>query len=115
MSTTTRFFIIASAFFLNLFSSIAMANEEVKNPRLVACATPTYEEKSIRRDEEGIVKLALRIGVDGKVLDAKLLTSSGFANLDKASLSAVQGCSFTASMAESPMTWSNISFNWILN
>lgn len=115
MSTTTRFLSIASALLLSLVSSASMANEEVKTARLVACATPTYEEKSILKDEEGIVKLALRIGVDGKVLDAKLLTSSGFANLDKASLSAVQGCSFTANLSEAAATWSNISFNWILN
>ena len=115
MSTTTRFLSIASALLLSVISTVAMANEEVKTPRLVTCATPTYEEKSILKDEEGIVKLALRIGSDGKVLDAKLLTSSGFANLDKASLSAVQGCSFTANMPEAAAAWSNISFNWILN
>lgn len=115
MSTTTRFLTITSAFLLSFISSVAMATEEIKTPRLIACATPTYEEKSIRRDEEGIVKLALRIGVDGKVLDAKLLSSSGFANLDKATLSAVQGCSFTSNTLEMPTTWSNISFNWILN
>ena len=115
MSTTTRFLPIASALLLSVISTVAMANEEVKTPRLVTCATPTYEEKSILKDEEGIVKLALRIGSDGKVLDAKLLTSSGFANLDKASLSAVQGCSFTANVPEATATWSNISFNWILN
>ena len=115
MSTTTRFLIVTSAFFLSLISPFAMANDEVKTPRLVTCATPTYEEKSIIKDEEGMVKLALRIGADGKVLDAKLLTSSGFANLDKASLSAVQGCSFTANVPEATATWSNISFNWILN
>ena len=113
MFTTTRFLSFASVLLLNLTSSIAMANEEVKAPSLVACAAPTYADKSIVRDEEGIVKLALRIGVDGKVVDAKVLTSSGFANLDKASLNAVKECSFTANTLDS--IWANISFNWILN
>jgi TonB family protein len=113
MSTTTRFSSIASAVLFTLISNVALANEEIKAPSLVTCATPTYAEKSIIKDEEGIVKLALRIGVDGKVVDAKVLTSSGFANLDKASLSAVQDCSFTANASDS--VWANISFNWILN
>lgn len=113
MSTTTRFLSLASVLLLSLMSSVAMANEGIKTPRLIACTTPTYEDKSIVREEEGIVKLALRIGVDGKVVDAKVLTSSGFANLDKASLNAVQGCNFTANMSDS--VWANISYNWILN
>ena len=46
MSTTTRFLPIASALLLSVISTVAMANEEVKTPRLVTCATPTYEEKS---------------------------------------------------------------------
>lgn len=113
MSTTTRFFSVTSALLLSLMSNVALANEEINAPRLVACTTPEYAEKSIIRDEEGVVKLALRIDVDGKVVDAKVLTSSGFANLDKASLSAVQGCSFTANVSDS--IWANISYNWILN
>ena len=57
MSTTTRFLPIASALLLSVISTVAMANEEVKTPRLVTCATPTYEEKSILKDEEGIANL----------------------------------------------------------
>jgi protein TonB len=115
MSTTLRLSFIVSTLLLSLTSTVAMADEDVKAPRLVACATPTYEDKFITREEEGIVKLALQIGADGKVVDAKIVNSSGFANLDKASLSAVHGCSFTASTTEASLTPSNISFKWVLN
>lgn len=115
MSTTSRLFFIVSALLMSLTSTVAKADEDVNTPRLVACANPTYDEKSIKKEEEGIVKLALQIGADGKVTDAKLLSSSGYPNLDRASLSAVQGCSFTASTIETPSTTSNISFKWVLN
>ena len=115
MSTTLRLSFIVSTLLLSLTSTVAMADEDVKAPRLVACATPTYEDKFITREEEGIVKLALQIGADGKVVDAKIVNSSGFANLDKASLSAVHGCSFTANTTETSLTPSNISFKWVLN
>ncbi len=115
MSTTLRLSFIVSTLLLSLTSTVAMADEDVQAPRLVACATPTYEDKFIAREEEGIVKLALQIGADGKVVDAKIVNSSGFANLDKASLSAVHGCSFTASTTETSLTPSNISFKWVLN
>lgn len=115
MSSTSRLSFLAAALFMSLTSPYTMADEGVKTPRLVACAKPAYDEKSITKEEEGIVKLALQIGANGKVMDAKLLSSSGYANLDKASLSAVQGCSFTVSATDAPLTPSNISFNWILN
>ena len=115
MSTPSGLSFIFSALLVSLTSTMAMADEDVKAPRLLACAKPAYEEKSITREEEGIVKLALQISADGKVVQAKLVSSSGYANLDKASLNAVQGCSFTASATEAPLTPSNISFNWVLN
>ncbi|MES2047390.1 MAG: energy transducer TonB [Pseudomonadota bacterium] len=115
MSSPSGLSFIFSALLVSLTSPMAMADEDLKMPRLVACAKPAYEEKSITREEEGIVKLAVQIGADGKVRDAKLLSSSGYPNLDKASLSAVQSCSFTASVTDAPLTPSHISFNWVLN
>ncbi|MDO9191307.1 MAG: energy transducer TonB [Undibacterium sp.] len=116
MFATTRFSSVVTALLLTFFSASAMADEAAKVDHVLACSKPSYDDRSIINDEEGIVKLALLVGADGKVVDAKLLASSGYSNLDKASIRAVQGCSVKPSIPEAPASsWANVSFNWILN
>ncbi len=47
---------------------------------------PSYPPASIRLGEEATVTFELRIGVDGRVRDSRLLRSSGSARLDAAAL-----------------------------
>ncbi|MBR0674257.1 energy transducer TonB [Roseomonas soli] len=53
-------------------------------------APPDYPAESRRRGEEGVVRLALRIGSDGRVEGAEVTDSSGYAALDRAALEAVR-------------------------
>ena len=115
MSITTRLSFAVSALLLTLFSAAAMADEAPKAEHVLACNKPVYQDRAITNEEEGTVKLSLVVGADGKVTDAKVLASSGYSSLDKASLRAVQGCSIKPSLPEAPMTLANVSFNWVLN
>ncbi|MCU0760641.1 MAG: energy transducer TonB [Steroidobacteraceae bacterium] len=54
---------------------------------------PPYPAASVRFGEEGTVTLELRVGRDGRVLDARVLRSSGYPRLD------------AAAIAESRHTW----------
>lgn len=47
---------------------------------------PAYPPGSIRLEETGVVELELRIGVDGRVRDARVLRSSGYPRLDRAAV-----------------------------
>jgi protein TonB len=47
---------------------------------------PAYPTGSIRMEETGVVELELRIGLDGRVRDARVLRSSGHARLDRAAI-----------------------------
>lgn len=120
MSTTTRLATLVSAAVFTLASAAAMATEDDKVSSVFTCDALTYDERSLSLEEEGIVKLALQIGAGGKVMDAKLLSSSGYANLDKASLNSVQGCSLKSvalngqETPATPMTWSNVNITWVL-
>jgi periplasmic protein TonB len=115
MSATTRLYSVASALLLTFFSLNAMANEATKMDHVLACDKPVYQDRFITNSEEGTVKLSLLLGTDGKVVEAKVLESSGYTSLDKASLRATQGCSVKPGVPDAPMTWANVSFNWVLN
>lgn len=53
-------------------------------------APPDYPAESRRRGEEGVVRLTLRIGSDGRVESAEVTGSSGYPALDRAALDAVR-------------------------
>jgi protein TonB len=59
-----------------------------------ACKEPDYPAVSERLGETGSVTLQLLVGVDGKVTDSKVQTSSGFERLDKAAQAALSRCKF---------------------
>lgn len=53
-------------------------------------APPAYPAESRRRGEEGLVRLILRIGPDGRVMQAEVETGSGYPALDRAALDAAR-------------------------
>lgn len=66
-------------------------------PLAGACPPPEYPWESIRRGQEGVVRLRLRIGRDGAVLEVSVETSSGFPRLDEAARAAVARWRFVPS------------------
>lgn len=81
------------------------------------CALPAYPPRAARNGEEGVVTLALLIGTDGKVSDAKVQRSSGFRDLDRAAIAALSMCKFkpaTANGVAQP-AWGNIAYAWKLD
>jgi periplasmic protein TonB len=60
-----------------------------------SCERPTYPIISKRAGEEGRVVLEFVIGVDGRVLQSKIASSSGFPRLDEAARSALSKCQFS--------------------
>ncbi|SEQ02906.1 outer membrane transport energization protein TonB (TC 2.C.1.1.1) [Solimonas aquatica] len=59
------------------------------------CREPEYPAISQRLNETGSVVLQLLVGVDGKVTEAKVETSSGYPRLDEAAKRALSLCKFT--------------------
>lgn len=47
---------------------------------------PIYPSASIRKEEQGTVLVSVRVGVNGRVIEARLERSSGYADLDKSAL-----------------------------
>uniref|UniRef100_UPI001E2FA5EB energy transducer TonB n=1 Tax=Roseomonas rosulenta TaxID=2748667 RepID=UPI001E2FA5EB len=61
-------------------------------------APPDYPPESRRRGEEGVVRLALRVGSDGSVEAAEVAVSSGHPRLDQAAVEAARRWRFRPAM-----------------
>jgi periplasmic protein TonB len=81
------------------------------------CDTPAYPTSAARNGESGTVVLALLVGADGRVRDARVDKSSGYRDLDKAARAALSLCKFKPAMVNGEATagWSAISYVWTLN
>jgi protein TonB len=81
------------------------------------CARPDYPARAARNGDTGTVSLALLIGVDGRVSEAKVKQSSGFKELDRAAVAALSMCKFkpatTNGVAEP--AWGQIAYVWSLD
>ena len=69
---------------------------------------------SERLGEAGSVVLQLLVGVDGKVTDSKVETSSGYERLDKAAQAALSRCKFepgTVDGVPSP-AWAQLKYTF---
>lgn len=79
---------------------------------------PPYPSASLRLGEEGAVGLALYLGENGKVVEGKVETTSGFERLDSAALNhAVRSWKFEPCMKDTqPVAcWHRIKFRFKIN
>ncbi len=81
------------------------------------CVRPDYPARAARNGDTGTVSLALLIGADGRVTDAKVKQSSGFKDLDRAALSALSMCKFkpATSNGVAQASWGQIAYVWSLD
>ena len=79
-----------------------------------ACDKPEYPAASARSGEEGIVTLAMLIGLDGRVLEANVEKSSGFKALDRAAKLGLSLCKFKPASTDGipEKSWTKIQYAW---
>ncbi|AMP09174.1 tonB family C-terminal domain protein [Collimonas arenae] len=77
------------------------------------CEKPEYPRSSLRNEEEGSVTVKLTIGVDGNVIDSAVEKSSGFKDLDRATLKAWSLCHFTPAMADGQAVQSSTRMQYV--
>jgi protein TonB len=82
-----------------------------------ACEKPEYPSSSLRLGEEGVVSLAMLIGVDGRVLDARIEKSSGSRTLDKAAITGLSLCQFRPANTDGvpEKGWTKLQYAWKLD
>ena len=81
-----------------------------------SCAKPDYPSASRRMEEEGTVTLKFLIGIDGRVLQADIEKTSGFARLDEAARNALSKCQFRPGTVDGKpeQSWASIRYTWRL-
>ena len=81
------------------------------------CAKPDYPARAARNGDVGTVALALLIGTDGRVTDARVQKSSGSRELDSAAKAALSLCQFKPAMNNGvpEPAWGKIAYVWTLN
>lgn len=82
-----------------------------------ACEKPAYPLSAIRIGEAGVVSLAMKIGTDGKVIDAIVEKSSGSKVLDKAARLGLSLCKFIPAKTDgvAEVAWMKIQYVWTLD
>jgi protein TonB len=80
------------------------------------CAKPEWPKSSLRNEETGTVTLQFLIGVDGRVMDSKVLKSSGFRDLDKAAQTGISKCRFKPGSVDGKpeQAWMQMQYVWTL-
>lgn len=80
------------------------------------CATPAYPSRAARMGDEGTVRLALLVGADGRVQNARVASSSGSRELDRAALNALSMCRFQPAIenGQPQAGWAQVEYVWRL-
>lgn len=81
-----------------------------------SCEKPEYPAASKRLEEEGTVVVSFLIDVDGRVIDSKVQTSSGYDRLDQAARNALGKCKFKPGTVDGKpeQSWASIKYTWRL-
>ncbi len=81
------------------------------------CARLAYPADSQRNGEQGTVHMSFLIDVDGTVLEKNVVKSSGFPDLDQATLDGIGACQFSPAVTNGKPERSLLpfSYTWTLN
>lgn len=82
-----------------------------------ACALPDYPAHAARNGESGTTRLALLVGVDGRVSSARVERSSGSRELDRAAVNALSLCRFKPATENgvAQAAWAQLAYVWTLD
>jgi bla regulator protein BlaR1 len=106
---------------LSIYSEATAADKNAsgRKPAVVnfsTCAKPVWPEGAIVAQRTGTVQLSFLIGMNGKVKDSKVEHTSGHPDLDEASRTGIQKCTFKpATKAGKPVeSWTSLQYVWTL-
>lgn len=105
---------VLSAVLLSLAAPIAMAAEQAITIDPKECDKPDYPARWINEGDTGNVVVAYLVGANGKVLESRLVESSGYPRIDRASLRAGASCKFNGGASgQSAASWAKVKYTWV--
>jgi protein TonB len=93
------------------------ATERSSHQKSAECVVPYYPATWQQEGMEGNVRLAVRVDAAGAVKEAKVVESSGYRALDRASLRAGYSCKFgtVSKNTDSASAWTTVQYKWVVN
>lgn len=81
-----------------------------------SCKTPEYPAASRRAEETGTVTLRFLIDVNGRVIESRVESSSGYRRLDDAARQALSLCGFKPGTVDGKpvRSWARLQYEWKL-
>jgi TonB family protein len=81
-----------------------------------ACDKPHFPARWQNDGDGASVVVGYLVDADGKVVDSKIVESSGFAYIDRASQRAGARCKFTpAEGSQAAAAWTKVKYSWVVN
>ncbi len=106
---------------LSIYAEATAADKHVSNRveariDLKSCAKPAYPQQAFKESRAGTVQLGFLIDHTGKVINSRVEHSSGHADLDEASRTGIEKCTFMpATKAGKPVeSWTSLRYVWTL-
>jgi protein TonB len=108
---------IFTSLLLSIAAGQAVAGERSARLDPKGCEAPEYPARWVTEGEGGTVLVAFLVGTDGKVVDSKIVESSGSTRMDRASARAGARCAFQpgAKDGAAAPSWTKVRFSWVLN
>jgi protein TonB len=80
------------------------------------CEKPAYPASSAREGATGTVRLALLVGINGRVTQSRVEKSSGHRELDRAAQQALSLCRFKPATVDGvpEVAWAKLEYHWTL-
>ena len=99
-----------------LLAAAALAGAVLSSTASAACIGFEYPKEALRRDEQGLTKLALLVRADGTVARSVVLVSTGYADLDRAAQVGFEKCVFkpTTDHGEPTEAWRPVIYVWTM-
>jgi protein TonB len=116
MSATKNCFTVLAAASLLLGAAQSMAADRPARIDEKSCEKPAFPARWQDEGDEGKVTLAFLVDTDGKVLDTKVIESSGYGRVDRASLKAGARCKFEpgAKAGQAAQMWAKVQYSWVV-
>ena len=116
MSATSRFATVLSATLLCLALAHVMAGERAARINDAACEKPDFPARWQEDGDSTSVTVAYLVDTDGKVLQSKVLESSGAPRIDRASVRAGARCTFQPGDrdGQAAMAWAKVKYSWVV-
>lgn len=116
MSAIKRCFTVLATASLLLGVTQAKAVDRPARIDEKSCEKPSFPVRWLEEGDEGKVTLAFLVDTDGKVLDTRVIESSGFGRVDRASIRAGARCKFQPGAKDgvAAPSWAKVQYAWVV-